>query len=62
MAAIKNSRAKHAVRALRVAQGKARQKTDAAESVKTLERGIATAVKWLDGEHPLDARTVEGAG
>lgn len=41
-----------ALRALRVAQKRASQKTDPQDAVVTLNRGINTAVQWLDGTHP----------
>ena len=41
-----------AARALKNAQRRAAQKTDPAQAVITLQRGIATALSWLDGTHP----------
>lgn len=61
MAAQPRTRAKLAIKALRNAQTRAKQHSDAADQLKTLERGIATAVRWLDGKHPQDAVSVEGA-
>jgi len=40
-----------AARALKVAQHRAASKTDPAQKAATLERGIKTALSWLDGSH-----------
>jgi len=41
-----------AIRALKVARRRAAQKSDPQQAVQTLNRGIATALQWLDGSHP----------
>jgi hypothetical protein len=41
-----------AIRALKVAQRRAAAKTDPAQQAATLQRGIKTALSWLDGTHP----------
>jgi hypothetical protein len=41
-----------AARALKNAQHRAAQKTDPAQAAVTLQRGITTALSWLDGTHP----------
>jgi len=41
-----------AIRALKNAQHRAESKTDPAQQAATLQRGIKTALSWLDGTHP----------
>jgi hypothetical protein len=41
-----------AARALKNAQRRAAQKTDPAQAAATLQRGITTALSWLNGTHP----------
>jgi len=48
----KRSNAQWAARALRVAQHRAAQKATPAEQAATLQRGVRTALSWLDGTHP----------
>jgi len=42
----------HAARALRNAETRAARKTDPAKRAATLQRGITTALSWLDGTNP----------
>jgi hypothetical protein len=44
----RRSRAQWAARALKVAQSRAAKKADPLQREATLQRGIATALKWLD--------------
>lgn len=46
------SNAQWAARALKVAQHRAAQKTTPAQQAATLQRGVRTALAWLDGTHP----------
>jgi hypothetical protein len=43
---------KQAARALKNAKTRAARKTDPAKQAATLQRGITTALAWLDGTHP----------
>ena len=60
MATLKSGRSvslrRQARRALRNAATRAAAKPDPAEQVITLNRGIDTALAWLDGTHPKLAR------
>jgi hypothetical protein len=52
MASTSRSNAQWAARALRVAQGRAARKSTPAQREATLQRGVRTALAWLDGTHP----------